>query len=447
MTVKRQFFDNGPQGETITAANSADSGDAITTTIDANGKGVYEVGAAMRGAKGAHITGTTADTFQIILSNTSATNGTASVFFRLLSAPTAGGSFFSLRSSTGDICKFYINSSGVLSIQNSIGTGLKNFLSNTALSLNTVYRVALQATPNASTTAGYISGQLYTETGTLLDSFSSGSVNAGTTLDVVSARIGKLQASSDGFDMHFDDLAFDTGTINQITQLPFFACNTAEGGTNGTTVTTGNSGGASGTAFGEVVLGTGTVTYSTEQVHSGAYSIKIVSGSGSAARVRHTVPLAANIFRLSATAYAYLTGYPTAAKQWLYFSNYSSNIANLGMNSAGRPILQDGTATQNTGTSSLPLNTWLRLEVTVIVGATSTTGTIIANIYDGDSYTNLYSYSSSARNTGTDPLSYVVLGNGSNTGDWSTMYIDDFTITDAPLPVPINTALAPWMFA
>lgn len=447
MTVKRQTFDNGPQGETITAANSGDSGDAITTIVDAAGNGIYEVAAALNGNKGAHVTGDSGDTFQIIMSNTSATNGTASILFRMVSYPTANGAIFRLRSSSGNICLFHVNTSGVLSIQNSIGATLKNFMSNTPLPLNTTYRLAMQATPNASTTAGYISGQLYTETGSLLDSYASGSVNAGTTLDVISASAGKLVTASSGFNMYFDDLVFDTGTINQITSLPIFYRNTAEGGTGSIGVTTSNSGGASGTAFGAVVTGTGTVTYSTDQAHTGTYSVKIAPGSGSAARVSFIVPLAANVFQLSASAYVYFTGYPSTGTQLLYISNYANNCATLCLNGSGRPFTQDGDGTIETSPNSVPLNTWLRIELTVVVGAATSTGTIIANIYNGDSFTNLYSYSSSTRNTGTNPLVYITLGKGSNSGNWATMYIDDFTVTDAVLPVPINTALAPWMFA
>lgn len=446
MTVKRQTFDNGAQGDTITAANSTDSGDAITTIVTANGKGIYAARAAIRGAKGAHVTGNTNDTFQLELDNTSAGSGTASVFFRINAYPTTGGSFFRLRSSAGHIAMFYMFTTGAIAIQNSVGTGLKNFLSNTPLSLNTVYRVALQAVPNASTTAGYIAGQLYDETGTLLDSYASGSVNAGTTLDVDNVQAGKLVTASDGFDMDFDDLAFNTGNTNQIDTLPFFRRNTAEGGSEGTAATPANSGGASGTAFSSVTTGTGSIVFSSEQAHTGMYAYKIAPGSGSNAYVHYFFSSAINLMRVSANAYVYLTAYPSASTQWLCIGQ-TNVCGNFCLGSNGRPFVQDNVGTVNTGTSALPLDTWLRLEITVEVGTTSSNGTIIANIYDGDSSTVLYAYSSTGRNTGTTPLTYASIGKVSNAGDWATMYIDDFTVTDEPAPVPINTALAPWVFA
>ena len=448
MAIKRQTFNNGAQGDVITAANSADSGDAITTVINVNGRGVYEVGAALRGAKGAHVTGTVNDTFQITMSNTSDTSATAQVYFRMVSYPTVSGAIFRLRSSTGNIALFHVNTSGVLSIQNSVGTGLKNFMSNTALALNTTYRINLRATPNASTSSGFIGGELYSDDDTLLDSYSSNSVNAGTTLDVQTAAAGKLAAPSDGFNMYFDELAFDTGTTSQINPVsPIFKQNTAEGGTDGTTVTTGNSGGASGDAFSTVSVGTGTITYTNTLAHTGAYSINISPGSGTASSFQYNFNVNLNIQRMSVRAYVYLTAFPSTGTQWLTIGN-TGNAAVIAIGSNGRPFVQDGTGTNNTSLTAISLNTWLRLELTAVVGDTTSTGTIVANIYNGDDITNpVYSYSSTARNTTTAPLTYALIGKATNSGSWATMYIDDFTVTDAPLPIPINTAIAPWVFA
>lgn len=448
MTVKRQSFNNGTQGDVISAANSADSGDAISITVDVNGKGVYKVGAALRGAKGAHVTGSASDTFQIVLSNTSNTSGTGQVYFRMNTYPSTGGAIFRLRSSAGNVALFVISNTGVLSIQNSAGTGLKNFMSNTQLALNTTYRLNLRATPNASTTAGYIAGELFGDNDLLLDSYSSGAVNAGTTLNVQTAAAGKLAAAADGFDMYFDELAFETGTTVALRPVtPVLAQNTAEGGTGGTTVTTGNSGGSSGTAFDLVTLGTGNISFSTTVAHTGTYSFNVTPGSASSAYVSYQFSSVYAITRMSARFYVYFTGYPTASTQVLNIGS-GTTAGNLCVNTSGRPFVQDGSGTANTGTNALTLNTWLRVEYSVYAGTTSADGTIIVNIYTGDSLTSpLYSYSSNARNTSTTPIQYLNLGKASSTGDWSTMYFDDITLTDTDTPVPMNTAVAPWVFA
>jgi len=215
--LKRQTFDAGAQGNEITASNSADSGDTLDTVVKAGaGMGVYDSAAGLRGSKGAHVTGSLNDTFQLILSNTSSVSATAQIYFRLLALPTASGVFFRLRSSTGNVAIFIIDTSGVLQLQNAVGTTIKLFLSNTPLTLNTTYRAQLQATPNASTTGGFIAGQLYSDNDTLLDSFSSSTVNAGTTLNVQTTSAGKVVSISDGFNMAIDELAFNTGTVTEI---------------------------------------------------------------------------------------------------------------------------------------------------------------------------------------------------------------------------------------
>lgn len=217
MALKRQTFNNGSQGVTISAANSGTSGDSLASIVQAGaGNGVYDTAANLRGMAGAHITGALNDTFSMVMGNTSDVSGSAQIYFRILEYPTTGGAFFRLRSSSGNIAIFTLGATGVLSIQNSAGAGLKNFMSNTPLSLNTIYRLQLQATPNASTSAGYIAGQLYDNSDVLIDSYTSSTVNAGTILDVQTAQAGKVVGGSDGFLLHIDELGFGTGTTNEI---------------------------------------------------------------------------------------------------------------------------------------------------------------------------------------------------------------------------------------
>lgn len=224
MAVKRQTFNNGTQGDEITAANSGTSGDALSTVVKAGtGMAVYSAVAASRGIKGAHVTGILNDTFTITLSNTSLASGSAQLYFRIVSYPTANGAFFRMRSSIGNVCIFHLNTTGVLALQNSSGSTLKNFNSNTALSLGITYRVQLQATPNASISAGFIAGQLYSDSGTLIDSYASWAVDAGTTLNVQTAQTGKPVSSSDAVNMYIDELAFDTDVTTEIPPVPVIA--------------------------------------------------------------------------------------------------------------------------------------------------------------------------------------------------------------------------------
>ncbi len=444
MAIKRQTFDNGAQGDTITSVNSGDSGDTVNSVITGNGKGIYELSAALRGAKGVHVTGNTSDAVQITLSNDAATNGSATILFRLLNYPTVGGAVFRLGSTAGDICRFSISSTGVLSLQNSVGSTLKNYLSGTPLSRNTNYRLSLQAAPNASTSNGYISGQLHDDSGTILDNAASSSVNAGTTLNVIEASIGKLETATDGFDMHFDELVFTTGNINQIV-LGVTRRNTAEGGTDTDLATAGNSGGSSGNAFNAVT--SGTITYSSEQVHSGRLAYKLTPTTGSNTILSYYFVAEDNVTQLSTTAYVYLTGYPSSVTKIIEIGNASVG-GNICVDTTGKFFVQDRSGTKNVGSSALPLNTWLRLELSLKSGTSTNDGTIIANVYNGDTISSpIYSYSSTTLNTGTVYYTYVSVGKASGSGSWATMYVDDFIVNDTLTPTLINNAVLPWVFA
>ncbi len=61
--------------------------------------------------------------------------------------------------------------------------------------------------------------------------------------------------------------------------------NSAEGGTNGTNVTVGNSGGASGNPFFGINAGTGSIKFNYAVANSGNYSYNFGPGPGSVADV------------------------------------------------------------------------------------------------------------------------------------------------------------------
>lgn len=217
---QRQTFNNGAQGVTITSANSLSSGDQLAQVLVAGtGDGVYDSAAAARGARGARVTGILNDTFSMLLTDTAAASASVQVYFKMNALPTAVAECFGIRSASANVARFVVNTSGVLSIQNASGVGLKNFLSNTPISIGTWYRLQLQATKGTTTSDGYIAGQLYSNNDSLLDSYTSNVVNAGTA-DMTTVRAGKVTAGSDGFTMDFDELALVTGTTLEIDPVP-----------------------------------------------------------------------------------------------------------------------------------------------------------------------------------------------------------------------------------
>lgn len=142
--------------------------------------------------------------------------------------------------------------------------------------------------------------------------------------------------------------------------------NNAEGGTNGTGVTTGNSGSSSGTAFNTVSTGTGsTITFDNTHAAHGSLSYKILVGSPSVNTVLEwTTSLVVNTavqtwFR----AYLYVTANPANALRFIRARNGSTTCASVGMDSSGHIQVLDASSTAvKTSTSTVPLNKWFRLE-------------------------------------------------------------------------------------
>jgi len=226
--------------------------------------------------------------------------------------------------------------------------------------------------------------------------------------------------------------------------MAVYLYNNAEGGVHGTTVTTGNSGGISGDAL-TVSLGTGgTCTYNSGIAHSGNYSIQITPGGTTTCYVTYTFSSSGP---LTARAYVYLTAYPSAATQLVSFVN-ANLVADIALTNTGRFVTQDSAGTQDTSPvgTFLPLNTWVRLELTVIVGTATTNGYVGMSAYTGDTVTSpLYAYSNPALNTTTSPVTFFRVGKGSASGTWSTMYIDDIQVLDQRSIGPVSTLPAAWL--
>jgi hypothetical protein len=154
--------------------------------------------------------------------------------------------------------------------------------------------------------------------------------------------------------------------------------NTAEGGTDGTTVTAANSGGASGQAFSSVTIGSGaTVKFSAAAAYTGSlgYLMGTTAAVGFSMRCLNT-PASAPVEKLR--FYRRLTGYPTSTMQHIQFVNGSSSaFGYIHLLTTGQMrIIDANNATVWTSSASVPLNTWVRTEVNIAPGTSSTTGAI-----------------------------------------------------------------------
>lgn len=160
--------------------------------------------------------------------------------------------------------------------------------------------------------------------------------------------------------------------------------NNAEGGTEGATVTTGNSGGASGTAWSSVVTDSGpedtpTIVYARVAAYRGSLGYRVISSYATQVGL-FTKAFTAGYQRLR--FYVRLSSYPTAEPSGLDVIQFVEVIDGTGgipgylyLDAAGRLLLIDanGNAVAQT-TNGLPLRTWLRIELIVDPDTTGSGG-------------------------------------------------------------------------
>lgn len=220
---KSNSFNNVTEGATLSAANTGTSGDAIATpTTSGTGAAVAKAAATIRGARGVEISGVSGDVFAIRLTDTAAGSWSARIYFRSQSSMRPGAgvrNILRIRNSGGNACNFVMNTSGVVSVQNAAGTGLKNFNSNTALT-DGWYYVNLRVTKGTTTSNGRILCTVRSATTDAIISdgdYDSGTtVNAGTT-DLVEAQCGIAAALTGTLAASYiDEFAVLSGSVSEI---------------------------------------------------------------------------------------------------------------------------------------------------------------------------------------------------------------------------------------
>jgi hypothetical protein len=151
------------------------------------------------------------------------------------------------------------------------------------------------------------------------------------------------------------------------------ATNNFEGGTNGNTIATSDTG--SGNAWDAVTLpaGTGTLTYDTAHTY-GALAGKLVCGTTSTTAYLQwsTATLGSITGDAYGRFYVYMTSNPFNINAQCLFRNNGTNRCRLSINTAGKIEVRDKSGVvQATSTNSLALNQWNRVEFHVTF-ATST---------------------------------------------------------------------------
>jgi hypothetical protein len=163
-------------------------------------------------------------------------------------------------------------------------------------------------------------------------------------------------------------------TPQSITSPPAVIVWTGEGGTNGTGITTGNSGGASGDAFDGVSLGSGaTAVYDNAHSRGGLAAKLATGGTAADCALTYSTRLGSRT-KAYFRAYFYIPSNPGTNHRLIdAFDSGSGQLCfALYLTTAGKlQSVDNGGGQIQIMTASVPLNAWFRVEMMVIGSATA----------------------------------------------------------------------------
>lgn len=173
--------------------------------------------------------------------------------------------------------------------------------------------------------------------------------------------------------------------------------NSLEGGTNGTTITTGNSASGSGDAFTAL---SGTSTFSTSAAYHGSLGFQAPT-TAAAGYFYWDVSSTSNI---AARLYFRPAGVASSDDYLIRLGNGTTRLVSVHVNAAGKLRVSDAAGTTGvwTAASALTANTWYRLDLYAVAGSTTSNGTIKFGYYLGDSTSPVETvYNNTSSNVGT----------------------------------------------
>jgi hypothetical protein len=220
------------------------------------------------------------------------------------------------------------------------------------------------------------------------------------------------------------------------------AYNTAEGIADNTAISTGNSGGASGTAWDQVTnTSGGSIQAEADAAVHGSRGIRVVSVSGSSNILIKNITApsgeAAISFYFDAPASA-----PTANTQIATIRHSSGNMAILALTTANKLVCQDATGgAAITPTPTLTAGATYRAEMRVKKGTTTGDGVRQFAYFLGDSTTAEHASTNSATNTGTADPASLRFGRPSSSTWANTLDLDSIQWDDAPA----GALMGPWV--
>jgi hypothetical protein len=213
---------------------------------------------------------------------------------------------------------------------------------------------------------------------------------------------------------------------------PFTRNNTLEGGTNATTITTANSGGASGNAFDSAQVGgtNGVCSYENTRAFAGTLSAAIASGTTSVDPYIGWTLIGGQPV-IWGRFYAWVTANPAA--NWRIAAVYGTapNVnmrAFIRFTTTGKLVVLDSASTVvYTTTASFPLNQWTRVEYMVVGSASA--GQIWIAMYNGNNASPIEQNTSAASFNTAGEIASVLHGIASPQANVAKAWFDNLAIS------------------
>jgi len=246
-------------------------------------------------------------------------------------------------------------------------------------------------------------------------------------------------------------------TANSGTDSGNLLYNNLEGGTNGTTITTANSGGASGHAFDVASVTNGTLIYSNaHSAHGSLAAAMSTTVAGGSALIGWTTSLG-TVTSLYGRFNLYLTGYPNVVDANVQMKGTgSSSAGNVQIDTTGHIIAQTPSfANAFTFTNAIPLNQWVRIEW-FLQGGTAGNAQFTINYYasvDSINVTETHTDTASAWGGTGGTIDEMDFGWTNTHPSQPTIYIDDLAMSPfqflGPAGIPMTGvySLQPFQFS
>jgi hypothetical protein len=218
--------------------------------------------------------------------------------------------------------------------------------------------------------------------------------------------------------------------------IPFYLENSAEGGSNGTTVTTSNSGGVSGNAFDSVNIDAGaSLTFDNTHAAHGGLSYNFFSSSPNDAYVVWTTSMGTQT-EFWGRCYLYITAIPTNTFSFFRALNAGALAAEIRVaQSTGSLYIRDsGANIVGTSVNAVAVNAWNRIDFHFVTNTTN--GRVDVALYnsnpDGTQPTELVSAVNI--NSGTQATAYRF--GAPITAGTQTVWLDDLNLNLSGFPGP-----------